>query len=253
MTVKLYIRNDGDKYVGIKPTGAAPEDTFLIRPGDARELIFDEVTNPDLDAGVLTDEEVKEINDLKYPSDEGSGAESAELIAVRIDSATEAQGTTTGHVFTADEVYTITDAPGTDPSLVGAEIQITSTAEDKVNFTPAGDWTANTVTNLVLQANVTSAPAPAPAPAAVTVPPWIIRDISQINPVVGIVDNAAGLHQGDRLVFTVVEGANPHLQDVINGADGQVQALTGRNIQIGYDGSLAGNFDGLVVSAVLKT
>ncbi len=165
MTVKLYIRNDGDKYVGIKDAAADIADTFLIKPGEARELIFDEATNPELEAKVLTQEDVDAVYAAKYP-----------------------------------------DNP--------------------------------------------PAPAPAPQPP-VTVPPYIIRDISNLNPIIGIVDDASGLHQGDYLVFTVTEGSD-EAKDIIDGQEGQVQSLTGRNIQVGYNGSLAGDPTGVVISGEPK-
>lgn len=93
------------------------------------------------------------------------------------------------------------------------------------------------------------APAPAPAPTAPVSPPWTLRNIISLNPVIATLDDAAGLAQGDYLVFTVLEGSQAQ-KDALDGKSGQIQSLSGTSVQIGYDGSLAGDATGLVLTAV---
>lgn len=82
-------------------------------------------------------------------------------------------------------------------------------------------------------------------------PPWIFRNVTQINPVVATVDDVTGLNQGDYVVFTGIEGTQAQM-DYVNGQGGQVQSINGNIVQVGYNGSAMGDATGLVMSAVLQ-
>ncbi len=63
---------------------------------------------------------------------------------------------------------------------------------------------------------------------------------------VGTVDDITGLAQGDYLTFTVIEGTQAQ-KDALNGQGGQVQSINGMTVQIGYNGSAAGDPTGIVL------
>lgn len=161
--LKLYVRNDGDQYVGIRPSTSQLIDTVLIRPGDARELIFPDVdTAPDLVTVSLDQEQLDEIRLLQYPPAEPQPDEPPPagpvVVNVQMFSAT---ATSVATVSLADaakvnvgDTLTLTQTGGV-ADTIQADTATEVTAKVDSELTTTLDLSAADVTDLTATAIVT--------------------------------------------------------------------------------------------------
>jgi hypothetical protein len=160
MTVKLYVRNDGPAYVGINTAAGDPKDVHLIRPGDAKEVIFADEADTEVSVKNFSEEDVTAAFLLKYPVEPKAGDTTSPAVTLHIYAFTDDRNAMAlipeaeeGLVKVGD-ILTLTQTGGAADTLP-AGIQATVTNEAGVELTLDLDLSKSDVEGLTADAVVT--------------------------------------------------------------------------------------------------